>query len=81
MNKNIIVVRKELSDHSSYEILSNGPLNKYLFVDDLISSGNTAKTVIKKIAAYYPNSACVGGYLYSSMEVISWEYMRERLSI
>lgn len=79
MNKHIVVVRQTFSEHSIYELLTNGSPNKYLFVDDLIASGKTARLIIKKMSQYYLKSSCVGAYLYSSMQVYSPEYVYSRL--
>lgn len=67
LNKNIIVIRKDLNGYSSFNI--EGPYtNKYIIVDDLICSGNTVKTIMKQIKSEFYKSKCLGIYCYMPEE-------------
>jgi orotate phosphoribosyltransferase len=63
----LVVVRKTKRDcHSTTMcegLLSCGEV-RYLFVDDLISSGSTAKRVMEEVDCQNPRARCVGWYMY-----------------
>jgi orotate phosphoribosyltransferase len=57
MNKSMLVVRKE-SSHSVYPIEGNKATQKYIIVDDFVSSGATVLTIKEKIKNWQES----GGY-------------------
>jgi len=65
----IVCVRKDDdNNHSSYKVTGPTNFEKYIIVDDLISSGATVETILYKIRCYRDNSSpkCVGIFLYNS---------------
>lgn len=65
MGKQFVLVRKESdnSHHGPGKLI--GELGeRWIFVDDFISSGSTREYVLSKIRYYAPDSRCVGQYLY-----------------
>ena len=70
----LVVVRKEVDNHSGYSIEFTRMLRdlRYAIVDDLIASGDTVKKIISKIAAHgenddnHANHELLKIYLYKS---------------
>jgi orotate phosphoribosyltransferase-like protein len=63
----LVVVRKTKRNcHSTTTcegLLDRGEV-RYLFVDDLIASGDTAKRVMEEVGRQNPRAKCVGWYTY-----------------
>ena len=67
LKKELLVVRKKQdTDNHSFERKVEGYFHaqKYLFVDDLISSGKTAARVHRVIKEEIPEATCIGFYGY-----------------
>ncbi len=67
----IAIIRKDRdSEHATYRIESTIDLDfsrntRWIFVDDLISSGETLRKVKRTMAARYPSSKYAGTFLYN----------------
>lgn len=61
----LICVRKKDRSHYTKRIEGAYLSNRFLIVDDFISSGNTMKRIISSINEEYPLSKPVGIFLYS----------------
>ena len=62
--KTFAIVRKEgVSSHSRH-IVEGRVGDTWLFVDDLIASGNTWRRISEAMSKEYPRSICYGAYLY-----------------
>ena len=61
MNKPLILVRKRGETcHSSLVVEGNIRCQNYIIIDDLVSSGDTAKRIQKEIFEWAPLAHCVG---------------------
>ena len=61
MGKNMILVRKEKDDtHSSYGVEGYKKAQRYVIVDDFISSGLTKDTIIDEISRFAAQAECIG---------------------
>jgi hypothetical protein len=61
MDKTMILVRKPGVDcHSTYPVEGDQGARRYIIIDDMISSGATAKTIINEIKEFAPNAECLG---------------------
>lgn len=61
LNKPLIMVRKSTRNcHSSHKVEGNKACKKYVIVDDLISSGETATNIQKAIHKFAPDARCIG---------------------
>ena len=67
LNKNIIIVRKQIDGYSDF-IIEGAYTHKYIIIDDLICSGDTVKTIIKNIKEEIPKAKCIG----------VWSYMKDQ---
>lgn len=68
LNKNILVVRKfNEKCYSDFSTEGVAPY-RYIILDDLICSGNTAKHIKKTIKEEYPRAKCIGIYCYLPQE-------------
>jgi adenine/guanine phosphoribosyltransferase-like PRPP-binding protein len=67
LNKNIIVVRKQVDRYSDF-MVEGAYTNKYIIIDDLICSGGTVKAIIKNIKEEIPQAKCIG----------VWSYMKDQ---
>jgi orotate phosphoribosyltransferase len=79
MGKKFVLIRKETDDshHGKGKIL--GQLGaRWVFVDDLVSSGRTRARVIEKIARAAKDSSAatemIGQYLYQSWDEVADDY-------
>lgn len=65
----LFVVRKRYegdgANSGTYLIGHDRPRTKFIFVDDLIASGDTANDLLKKMQGYRPTWRCAGYYLYA----------------
>jgi hypothetical protein len=59
MDKTLIAVRKQSTDHGSYPVEGDRNANGYVIVDDFMATGNTADTIMEKIAEHIPHAKCV----------------------
>lgn len=67
LNKYFLLLRKESESSHSQGIIGEGKLGrKFMFVDDLISSGKTREEVKRKIYREEPHAHYVGSFLYGS---------------
>lgn len=64
LNKPLLVVRKELdtTTHGAQRLEGNHGLERYLFVDDMVASGDTLRYVVYGISAKLPNAKLMGIY-------------------
>ena len=63
MNKTVIVVRKskyEEKNHSRMLVEGDRAVKRYVIVDDFISSGATAREIVKRISEFAPSARCIG---------------------
>lgn len=71
LDKDIIFVRKSIEDsHATHRVegvYCDGPFS-YLIVDDLISSGNTIRSIVKEINEINSLASCVGMVTYNFLE-------------
>ena len=66
LNKNILVVRKQINGYSNF-IIEGASTHNYIIIDDLVCSGGTIKHIIKNIKEEMPRAKCMG----------VWSYIRE----
>lgn len=62
------IVRKDNDGTHGWHKVEGMVGEKWLFVDDLVSSGGTVRRVIWVMADIFPHSQPVGSYLYHSKE-------------
>lgn len=77
--KEFAIVRKDRDgSHSPHDIESGfiGDV-RWLFVDDFIQSGETARRVCKAMYDKFPYSTCVGGWLYHEGVTVADTLYRE----
>jgi len=75
MKKPLVVVRKDETSHSSYEIetsLPNGVTWNYIILDDLICLGHTVERIISTIGRQFSQTKCVGIVLYHACCINKW---------
>lgn len=69
--KSLIAVRKPKTDetcHACWRVESDEAAQRYIIVDDFISSGRTVTCIITDINEHLNSSAiCLGGFFYSDM--------------
>ena len=70
LEKRFCIVRKKKHSSHSYETLEGNVLSKdkWIFVDDMISSGKTFTRVCHHMQGY---SKCLGIYLYNENEIVA----------
>jgi adenine/guanine phosphoribosyltransferase-like PRPP-binding protein len=59
MDKTLLAVRKQKTDHGSYPVEGDHNAKNYVIVDDFIATGNTVDTIMEKIAEHIPHAKCV----------------------
>lgn len=65
LGKEIVLVRKESdSNHSCMSVEGYSAIRKYIFVDDLICSGDTFRRCQEKIQKFAPSAVCIASYQY-----------------
>jgi hypothetical protein len=71
MNKKLIIIRKKDGSHSSLPIEGDDSSNKYIIVDDQITTGATVKRIIGTLrrSKYFKHMQCVGIFLYQTQWV------------
>lgn len=62
------IVRKENDGSHGWNKIEGVVGRKWLFVDDLVSSGTTVRRVCRLMRENFPDSQLVGAYLYHSQE-------------
>lgn len=62
------IVRKENDGTHGWNKIEGVMGKKWLFVDDLVSSGTTVRRVQKLVTELFPKSVAMGAYLYHSKE-------------
>lgn len=61
MKKRMILVRKNITDnHSAMWVEGYKEAKTYVILDDFISSGHTAKTIVEKVKEFAPSAKCLG---------------------
>lgn len=60
MNKHLVAIRKGESCHSSHQLEGNVATERYVIVDDFISSGETVRKIVQEIYSRNHNAVCVG---------------------
>lgn len=67
LNIPLLMVRKKTDDtHSIFHVEGNTDVKKYLIIDDLIFTGDTAAHIVKSIYDVAPFAKCVGLLLYNT---------------
>ena len=67
LNVKLLVVRKEEEKtHSDFYVEGSDTPEKYVIVDDFVSSGDTIRITVRDIADNFPQAKFVGLYLYQS---------------
>lgn len=68
LNKNIIIIRKDIEKrYSEFQIEGVTPF-RYIIVDDLICSGQTVRHIKDTLKSECPRSHCMGVYCYMPEE-------------
>lgn len=64
LNKPLLVVRKErdITTHGARRLEGNYGLERYLFVDDMVASGDTLRYVVNSIRTHLPDAKLMGVY-------------------
>lgn len=63
LKKHLIMVRKPLDQietHSDHLVEGNLSSKKYIIIDDFMSSGRTARDIVKAVADFAPAAKCLG---------------------
>lgn len=68
LDKNIVLVRKDLNQTYSEFIVEGVAPERYIIVDDLICSGSTVKHILRSIKEEHPRALCMGVYSYMKDE-------------
>jgi len=79
MDKKLILVRKEISGHSSAKVIGprhNRNLN-YIILDDLVASGTTIRNIYKEVSEFDSYLKCVGVILYSEYKKKNWISLKD----
>ncbi len=67
LKKEFIFVRKDFEvgtgSHSYRQVEGHKTVERYVIVDDCISSGKTCKEIVKHIHKFAPSSKCIGALL------------------
>lgn len=67
LGKNLLMIRKEQS-HSDMNVEGfYGITQRYVIVDDFISSGETCRTIIAKVKRFDKSNICIGIVLYNNL--------------
>jgi orotate phosphoribosyltransferase len=68
LDKGLFCVRKESDKNHSGRRIESGfkKSKKYIIIDDLIDSGDTIKYIVENMTKEYPETRCVGIYLYNT---------------
>lgn len=65
MNKTLLAVRKDNDKcHSGRLVEGDYNARRYIIVDDMISSGDTLRSIVDKISSAVPNAHCLGSLEY-----------------
>lgn len=72
MNKEIIMVRKGESNHSGYAVEGNTSARRVIIVDDLVSSGETARATEQGVKSIAPEAEVLGVIEYLCMDGSSY---------
>jgi len=64
LNKEIVVIRKPHEKRYSPFIIEGVLGTGFIFLDDLVCSGNTLNYVLKIIKEEHPYAKCIGAYCY-----------------
>lgn len=65
-DKRLAIVRKKESSHSTCDIEGHIKFNRYIIVDDFVSSGDTIEIIRKNIIEVNPEAELVGVFLWSA---------------
>jgi hypothetical protein len=76
LGKQMIMVRKEETDHSPYRVEGYAQSERYIMLDDFLATGSTLKRAITSIKGAFPRARCVGFYLYRDHNFIFGANMR-----
>lgn len=85
MKKEIILVRKEAKHiinqaHSARLIEGHSGAQRYVIIDDFISSGDTLREIIKQIKVFAPTAKVVGTVLYAAWKpYVTTKALKEKL--
>jgi adenine/guanine phosphoribosyltransferase-like PRPP-binding protein len=74
MGKELIMVRKGESTHSSYDVEGNADAKRVLIIDDLVASGGTARAVRKGVREIAPTAEIIGVLEYTQMHYASYQH-------
>jgi len=65
MDKTLCAVRKPKTDensHGFFNVEGNRAAQRFIIVDDFISSGATVYAILKEMATFAPSAVCIGFY-------------------
>lgn len=71
LDKTLILVRKGENTHSQYAVEGDLSGQKYIIVDDFISTGETVRTIIKEIFKACPRCQCIGILVLRDMDRVT----------
>lgn len=64
MNRGLILVRKEKNTHSGSKVEGHIDVERYIIVDDFVTSGKTVKRIAREVKAHCYQAKLVGVYEY-----------------
>ncbi len=72
LDKSIAIVRKEGTEntHSENQMESSFEVEKYVIVDDFVSSGETLYHIERRMKQAHPNALCIGMLRYNREDFI-----------
>ena len=78
LDKTMIAVRKKgENNHSGAGVEGDWVARRYVIMDDMISTGNTVRTIMRAIKNFSPNAECLGTLVWLSMSPRSVLYPPE----
>lgn len=79
LDKDVILVRKKKDDSHSTMVVEGVRPGRYVFIDDLISSGKTLAWVVKAMKAHCEYSECVGMAFYLHSQIYTKEDLAHKI--
>ena len=75
--KTMIMVRKrETLSHSSRRVEGDAAAKFYIIIDDFMSTGETAKAIVREIRSFSPNAVCLGLLSMRDIGKAEWEEIK-----
>lgn len=60
MKKTLIMVRKPGQCHTDRTVEGDAAAERYIIVDDFVSTGETIRTIVEEVTKAFPRATCIG---------------------